>query len=61
MAYESGMEFKRLCLFDKSCAGLLSEHDVFELELVLMVDPEAGDLTPAQDKQLIQLVRDEFP
>jgi len=55
------MEFKRLCLFDKSCAGLLSEHDVFELELVLMVDPEAGDLTPAQDKQLIQLVRDEFP
>lgn len=40
------MEFKRLRLFDRSCAGLLGEHDVFELELVLMADPVAGDLIP---------------
>jgi len=34
---------------------------VFELELVLMADPVAGDLTPAQIKQLTQIVREEFP
>jgi hypothetical protein len=46
MAYTSGVEFKRFRLFEKSCAGLFSEHDVFELELALMADPEAGDLIP---------------
>ena len=46
MAYESLVEFKRFRLFEKSCAGLFSEHDVSELELVLMADPEAGDLIP---------------
>src|SRR5688572_4718605 len=111
VAYGSLVEFKRFRLFEKSCAGLFSEHDVFELELALMADPEAGDLipgakglrkirrpltgrgkrggarviyyhvvsdhqilllyayaknqqgdlTPAQTKQLTQLVREEFP
>lgn len=46
VAYRSLVEFKRFRLFEKSCAGLLSEHDVFELELALMADPEAGDLIP---------------
>lgn len=105
------MEFKRFRLFEKCCVGLFSEHDVFELELALMADPEAGDLipgakglrkirrplsgrgkrggarviyyhivsdhrvlllyayaknqqgdlTPAQAKQLVQLVQEEFP
>jgi hypothetical protein len=40
------VEFKRFRLFEKSSAGLFTEHDVFELELVLMADPEAGDLIP---------------
>jgi len=105
------VEFVRLRLFEKSSAGLFSEQEVFELELALMVDPEAsdvipgakglrkirrplsgrgkrggariiyyhvasdrkilllyayaknrqGDLTPAQIKQLAQLVHEEFP
>ncbi|WP_404420537.1 type II toxin-antitoxin system RelE/ParE family toxin [Nibricoccus sp. IMCC34717] len=105
------MEFKRFRLFEKSSASLFTEQDVFELELVLMMDPEAGDLisgakglrkirrplegrgkrggarviyyyvvsdqqilliyayakneqgdlTPAQAKQLIQLVQEELP
>ncbi|MFZ5494914.1 MAG: hypothetical protein ACOZE5_06195 [Verrucomicrobiota bacterium] len=46
VAYGSLVEFKRFRLFEKSCAGLFSEHDVFELELALMADPEAGDLIP---------------
>jgi len=106
MAYGSLVEFKRFRLFEKSCAGLFSEHDVFELELALMADlipgtkglrkirrpltgrgkrggarviyyhvvsdhqilllyayakNQQGDLTPAQAKQLTQLVREEFP
>ncbi len=40
------MEFKRFRLFEKSSAGLFSEQEVFELELALMADPEAGDLIP---------------
>lgn len=40
------MEFKRLRFFEKSSAGLFSEQEVFELELALMADPEAGDLIP---------------
>ena len=46
VAYVSAVEFKRFRLFEKSSAGLFTEHDVFELELVLMADPEAGDLIP---------------
>lgn len=46
MAYGSDVEFKRFRLFEKSCAGLFTEHDVFELELALVADPEAGDLIP---------------
>ncbi len=105
------VEFKRFRLFEKSSSGLFTEHDVVELELALMADPEAGDLipgakglrkirralkgrgkrggarviyyhiisdhqilllydyaknqqgdlTPAQTKQLVQLVQEEFP
>ena len=111
MAYGYREEFKRFRLFEKSCAGLFNEHDVFELELALVADPKAGelipgakglrkirrppagrgkrggarviyyhivsdhqilllyayaknqqgDLTPAQAKQLVQLVQEEFP
>ena len=46
LAYGSGVEFKRFRLFEKLSAGLFTEHDVFELELALMADPEAGDLIP---------------
>ncbi len=46
MAYASVVEFKRFRLFEKSCAGLFTEHDVFDLELALVADPEAGDLIP---------------
>jgi hypothetical protein len=46
MAYGLPVEFKRFRLFEKSCAGLFAEHDVFELELALVADPEAGDLIP---------------
>lgn len=46
LAYGSWVEFKRFRLFEKSCAGLFTEHDVFELELALVADPEAGDLIP---------------
>lgn len=35
----------RLC--EKSSAGWFTEQDVFELELALMSDPEAGVLIPA--------------
>lgn len=44
MAYVRQVEFKRFRLFEKSCAGLFTEQDVFELELALVADPEAGDL-----------------
>jgi hypothetical protein len=33
-------------LFEKTCAGLFSEHDVFEFELALMPDPQVSDLIP---------------
>jgi len=46
LAYGLGVEFKRFRLFEKSCVGLFSEHDVFELELALVADPKAGDLIP---------------
>lgn len=46
LAYELGLEFLRFRLFEKSCAGLFTERDVFELELALLADPAAGDLIP---------------
>jgi len=46
MAYSLRVEFKRFRIFERSCAGLFTEQDVFELELVLMADPEAGNLIP---------------
>jgi len=46
LAYYLEVEFKRFRLFEKSSVGLLSEHDVFDLELELVVNPEAGDLIP---------------
>lgn len=46
LAYGSGLEFKRFRLFEKSCAGLFTERDVFELELALLADPAAGALIP---------------
>ena len=105
------MEFVRLASFEKSSAAIFTETDILELELDLMLRPEAGDLipgakslrklrrplrgrgkrggarviyylitaedkilllyayaknvqgdlTPAQSKQLVQLVRQEFP
>jgi len=46
MAYVVSVEFKRFRLFEKSAAGLFTEHDLFELELALIADPAAGDLIP---------------
>ncbi len=40
------MEFVRLPAFEKTAAGILSESDIFELELILAVRPDAGDLIP---------------
>ena len=40
------MEFVRFPTFEKSAAGLLSEADIFELEMQLVVRPDAGDLIP---------------
>ena len=40
------MEFVRFPTFEKSVAGILSETDILELELQLVVQPDAGDLIP---------------
>jgi hypothetical protein len=40
------VEFVRLNMFEKTAAGLLSETDVFELELAIVAQPYAGDLIP---------------
>ena len=40
------MEFVRFPTFEKSAAGLLSEADILELEMQLVVRPDAGDLIP---------------
>lgn len=40
------MEFKRLQTFERSASGLLTEADVMELEIALMLRPEAGALIP---------------
>ena len=41
------MEFVRLPSFEKTAAGLLSEADILELELILAAQPDAGDLIPS--------------
>lgn len=38
------MEFTHLATFTRSAAKLLSESEVFELELALLLEPEAGDV-----------------
>ena len=40
------MEFKRLQTFERSASGLLTEAEVMELEIALMLKPEAGALIP---------------
>lgn len=40
------MEFVRFASFEKSASALFSEADVLELELQLLLDPEAGDVIP---------------
>jgi hypothetical protein len=38
--------FKRLQTFERSASGLLTEADVMELEVSLMLRPESGALIP---------------
>src|SRR5471032_2280993 len=40
------LEFSHLASFERSAHGLLTEQDVLELELALMLDPTAGDVIP---------------
>jgi hypothetical protein len=40
------VEFVRFPAFEQSAAGLLSEADILELEMLLAVHPHAGDLIP---------------
>ncbi len=40
------MEFIHLATFTRSASGLMSEADVFELELALVREPVAGDMIP---------------
>jgi hypothetical protein len=42
----SDVEFVRLPTFEKTVTNILSESDIFELELILAVRPDAGDLIP---------------
>ena len=46
MAQLADVEFVRFTAFEKSAAGILSESDVLELEMHLVVHPDAGDLIP---------------
>ncbi len=46
MAHRAEVEFVRFPAFEKSAAGLLSEADILELEMQLIVHPDAGDLIP---------------
>lgn len=41
-----GVEFVHLATFARSTATLLTEQEVFELELALLLAPEAGALIP---------------
>jgi len=40
------MEFIRFATFEKSASGILTETDIFELEMSLAEHPDAGDLIP---------------
>ena len=40
------MEFVRFPTFEKTAADLFSEADIFELEMILAAQPDAGDLMP---------------
>lgn len=40
------MEFVRFPTFEKTAADLFSEADIFDLEMLLSVQPDAGDLIP---------------
>ena len=40
------MEFVRFPTFEKTAAGLISEADILELEMLLSVQPDASDLIP---------------
>ena len=40
------MEFIRFPAFEKSASKVFTEGDVFELELALLVNPQAGDVIP---------------
>lgn len=40
------MEFVRFVSFEQSAAALFTEADILELELQLLLDPEAGKLIP---------------
>ncbi len=46
MAHIARVEFVRFPTFEKSAAGILSEADILELEMLLTVHPDAGDLIP---------------
>jgi hypothetical protein len=41
------LEFVRFFSFEKSAAALFTESDILELELQLLLDPEAGDVIPS--------------
>ena len=40
------MEFIRLPTFEKTATGLFSEADILELEVLLTLHPDAGDVIP---------------
>lgn len=40
------MEFVRFLSFEKSASGLFSEQEILDLELALLLDPDAGDVIP---------------
>lgn len=46
MAHLATVEFVRFPTFEKTAAGLLSEAEILEMELQLVVQPNAGDLIP---------------
>lgn len=46
MAHLTEVEFVRFPTFEKSAIGLLSEADILELEMQLVVHPDAGALIP---------------
>ena len=41
-----GVEFRRLQTFERSSSGLFTEADLLELEIALLLNPEAGAVIP---------------